>query len=316
MAWQCIFYLLLSEGLLVLHKNPSGLPNWSTQDITPIRCHSHNDYRRHVPLHSALRTGCISVEVSVWPWENEVLVGDSRYTVLQGTLQSVYLDPLKNLLDRNNAPSHDWQELGNQDMVGLFSSDTKQTFALMLDFKHDGDQIWSILLEHLHPFREKGYLTYFNGSDVTYGPITVVASGAVPSHRILENTTYRDVFYDAPLNNLTFPAEIAKDYGAHPMDKFYSPSNSYYASADLQKEIGPLSLNRLSDFQLDTIRNQVQAAHKLGLKVRYSGIPTKPTGLRSHIWHVLVHEGVDVIDIDDLRGVTKLDWRARRWWKG
>ncbi|CAG8898523.1 unnamed protein product [Penicillium egyptiacum] len=316
-AWECFLYLFPHDFELVIFpgERSSRLSDSSTYGVIPIPCHSHNDYWRHVPLRSALHAGCISVEVDVWPWGNEILVGHSPSTVLRGTLQSLYLDPLLKMLDTHNAPpSRNWPKVVSQEMAGPFSNDPKQTLTLLIDCKTEGDRTWPLLVEQLNPFREKGYLTHFNGSDVVYGPITVVVSGDMPFHLLLENTTYRDVFYDAPLDNLTFPTEIMTDDNKS-MDSTYNPSNSYYASADFRTAIGSLSLSRLSDIQLAVLRSQVRAAHMMGLKVRYWGTPTWPVGLRNHVWHVLVHEGVDVINTDDLRGATRQDWKPHHWWQ-
>ncbi|KAJ5162810.1 uncharacterized protein N7500_004640 [Penicillium coprophilum] len=328
--WALIFIIgilnlltvvLQGLGYIIRHDRGLGIfpgerprfSTWFTHGVDPIPCHSHNDYWRRVPLRSALRAGCTSVEVDVWPWGNDILVGHSRVTVLRGTLQSLYFDPLLEMLDAHNAPSRNWPKVMDQEIVGVFSNDPEQTLTLMIDFKTDAEQLWPLLVEQLSPFREKGYLTHFNGSDVVYGPITIVASGDAPFHLILEDATYRDIFFDAPLDRLTFPTEIAADVNS-PMDSTYNPSNSYYASADFRKTIGSLSLNRLSDVQLATLRSQIHAAHKLGLKVRYWGTPTWPVELRNHVWSVLVREGVDVINTDDLRGATKQDWKSHHWW--
>lgn len=316
-AWQCFLILFRPDLTLAIFpgERSSRFSNLSTHGVTPVSCHSHNDYWRHVPLHSALRAGCTSVGVDVWPWGDEVLVGHSRSTVLRGTLQSLYLDPLLEKLDTHNEiASRNWPNVTSKEMVGVFPNEPKQTLVLVIDCKTEGDRIWPLLVEQLNPFREKGYLTHFNGSDVVYGPITVVASGNAPFHMILDNTTYRDVFYDAPLGNLTFPTEITAD-DTKSVDSTYNPSNSYYASADFREVIGPLSLSRLSDVQLAILRSQVRTAHKLGLKVRYWGTPTWPVGLRNHVWHVLVHEGVDVINTDDLRGATGQYWKPHHWWQ-
>ncbi|KAK4863183.1 hypothetical protein LT330_001961 [Penicillium expansum] len=316
-AWQCFIYLFqhdLELGISPGERSSRG-SKWFNHAVVPVPCNSHNDYWRHVPLRSALRAGCTGVEVDVWPWENQILVGHSRSTVLRGTLQSLYLDPLLKMLDKSNAPpSRNWPKVTNQEMVGLFPYDPKQTLTLLIDCKPEGDQTWPLLVEQLNPLREKGYLTHFNGSDIIHGPITIVVSGDAPFYQILENATYRDVFYDAPLGNLTFPTEITADDNRQ-MDSTYNPSNSYYASADFRKAIGSLSLGRLSDVQLATLRSQIHAAHELGLKVRYWGTPTWPIGLRNHVWHTLVHEGVDVLNTDDLRGATKQDWKPRHRWQ-
>jgi len=47
------------------------------------RGHSHNDYHQDNPLESALRHGLRSVEVDVFPIENELLVGHSRFELDQ-----------------------------------------------------------------------------------------------------------------------------------------------------------------------------------------------------------------------------------------
>ncbi|CAI7622767.1 unnamed protein product [Penicillium crustosum] len=316
-AWQCFLYLFQHDLALDIFPSErhSRHPSWANHGVIPVPCNSHNDYWRHIPLRSALHAGCTGVEVDVWPWGSDILVGHSRSTVLRGTLQSLYIDPLLKMLDTHNAsPSRNWPEVMSQEIVGLFSYDPKQTLTLLIDCKTESDRTWPLLLEQLNPLREKGYLTHFNGSDVVYGPITVVASGDAPFHMIVENSTYRDVFYDAPLGNLTFPADITAGYN-RPMDSTYNPSNSYYASTDFRKAIGPLYLGRLSDAQLAILRSQIHTAHELGLKVRYWGTPTWPVGLRNHVWNVLVHEGVDMLNTDDLRGATKQDWKPRHWWQ-
>ena len=39
-----------------------------TRNVVPLKCHSHNDYWRRVPLYQALHAGCTSVE----PWERDL----------------------------------------------------------------------------------------------------------------------------------------------------------------------------------------------------------------------------------------------------
>jgi len=56
------------------------------------------------------------------------------------------------------------------------------------------------------------------------------------------------------------------------------------------------------------IRGQIRGAHRRGLKVRYWDLPAWPLGLRNHIWDVLIREGVDILNVDDLRSVSKMAW--------
>jgi hypothetical protein len=144
--------------------------------------------------------------------------------------------------------------------------------------------------------------------------VTVVVSGDAPFHLIAANSSYRDIFLDAPLDKLDQSIETPQET-VSAAAAGYNYTNSYYAPVDFRRTIGPLSRNRFSQDQLARVRKQVAAAHDRGLKVRYWGTPTWPRGLRNHVWHVLVREGVDYINVDDLAEGTMQDWRKHRsWW--
>lgn len=96
----------------------------------------------------------------------------------------------------------------------------------------------------------------------------------------------------------------------------YTVGNSFYASVSFGSAIGQLWNGEFSERQMDLLRGQIGGAHKRGLKARYWELPFWPIGLRNHVWDVLVKEGVDMLNVDDLTGATKRDWRKhRRWWK-
>lgn len=265
------------------------------------------------------------MEADIWLDGDELRVGHTRKTVLQGhSLRSLYLRPLLEMLEYNNpAPVNTSRssiharrsERDEDDTVGIFVNDPAQTLVLLIDFKNNVEQTWSLLIEQLRPLRERGFLTHFNGSDIIHRPVTIVATGDAPFNRILEYAP-RDIFYDAPLDNLTpdFSSE-ASDIIQEDADGFmFNAENSYYASVDFHKTIGPLALGRLTQDQLARLQGQVRAAHARGLKVRYWGTPKWPVGLRNYVWRVLVREGVDVLNVDDLYGATKQDWKSRGWW--
>jgi hypothetical protein len=95
----------------------------------------------------------------------------------------------------------------------------------------------------------------------------------------------------------------------------FNSTNSYYASVHFGHSIGRIWGSRLSQPQLQLIRGQIRGAHQRGLKVRYFGVPIWPTGLRNHLWHILIREGVDILNVDDLVGATRRDWRRKKgWW--
>ncbi|KAJ9610921.1 Altered inheritance of mitochondria protein 6 [Knufia peltigerae] len=244
---------LVSKPFRDVLITPGSPGTWSedpTTDVQPLMCHSHNDYWRREPLYQALRAGCTGVEADVWYFDDQLYVTHTVLGIRQNrTLKNLYLDPLTDILNRQN-------QLPN-------------------------------FLGPLSYFRDKKYLTYFNGTAVVQGPLTIVASGIAPFGRIVQRSTYRDVFYDAPLDVLASlpgsrgPTASLPHYTTDADDSslidapyypqnaaIYSPANSYYASVSFVRSIGYPWHSTLSQAQLDLLRRQIHAAHSRGLKVR------------------------------------------------
>lgn len=310
---------------------PAGQSHWPTdisRDIIPVGCHSHNDYWRRVPLFSALQAGCISVEADVWLFDNELYVGHSTSALTpERTLRSMYVDPLVEVLDRQN-PITRFHPTAERPFNGVFDTDPLQTLVLLIDFKTDGPTTWAQVVEQLSPLRDRGYLTYFNGDEVVRGPITIVGTGNTPFDLVVSNSTHRDIFFDAPLDML---AEDDAQNRQDPQPKrrtakqstdnlgqglsgigsdAFNPTNSYYASVSLKKSIGVPWPFHFTPHQMDRLRAQIRGAHSRGLKARYWALPAWPRSLRNHVWTVLVREGVDILNVDDLQSATRKEWTS------
>ncbi|KAH8696663.1 hypothetical protein BGW36DRAFT_398149 [Talaromyces proteolyticus] len=313
--------------------DPNGLTHWptdATRDILPVTCHSHNDYWRPVPLFSALNAGCISVEADVWLIDYELYIAHSRSAVAPNrTLYSLYVDPLVELLDKQN-PIPRFHPAKDQSLHGVFDTNPSQTLVLLIDFKTDGLETLPHVVSQLSPLRDGGYLSYWNGVDFVEGPVTVVATGNAPFDLLTANSSYRDVFFDAPLDMMEDgePIPLRKRAAGQEQSQgntripsvvdidTFNPSNSYYASVSFRKSIGyPWHLHITAD-QLRHIRAQINGAHRRGLKVRYWGTPSWPGNLRYYIWSILEREGADILNVDDLKSATGEDWRQRAsdWW--
>jgi hypothetical protein len=268
------------------------------------------------------------VEADVWLFDDELFVGHSTNALTQNkTFRSMYVDPLVKMLDHKNA-LNDFTSPSNI-KNGVFDTSPEQTLVLLVDFKNDGRAIFPYVSQHLTALREKGYLSYFDGASTISGPITVVATGNAPFDMIIANSTYRDIFFDAPLASMyepppSSPNQPASDkkialtagqgtVGTTPSSTFDS-TNSYYASVNFRKALGFVWWGRLSSTQLDLLRGQIRGAHARGLKARYWSAPKWPVALRNRIWTVLVQEGVDYLNGDDLRGMVRVDWELRRHW--
>ncbi|KAF9697384.1 hypothetical protein EKO04_004767 [Ascochyta lentis] len=263
-----------------------------SRDIVPKNCHSHNDYWRHVPLYDALAAGCIGIEADVWLTEdNELLVSHSWRSITQyRTLQSLYLDPLTNILDKRNVTVAS----ENNKEVGVFDANPTSSVVLLVDFKSDGHQTWPILLEQLQRIRDRDWLTYYDGSALHQGPLTIVGTGNTPFDLVQQNDTNRLVFFDAPLLSIS--------------DEQYNSTNSYYASVEMSKAVGRLWLNHLAAKQVDELAEQMHAADVKGLKSRYWGELQWPISLRDEVWFKLTELGVGILNADDLTSATRWNW--------
>ena len=213
---------------------------------------------------------------------------------------------------------------------GLFDTDPEQTLVLVVDFKRAGEQTFDALDLQLQSLRDNGYLSYWDGRQFNSRAVTVVVTGSIPYDKVMRNATYQDIFLDAPLPLLweepVPPIETSDtihnkdgeiDYGKAMSqagsDGLESPSNfntsnSYYASTSFFSSVGFVWWGHLSPRQMRIIRGQIRGAKQRGLKVRYWDTPSWPTALRNHVWHVLVKEGADVLNVDNLQAAALQEW--------
>jgi len=291
-----------------------------THNVNALRCHSHNDYWRQVPLYQALHYGCTSVEADVWLMDGDER-GDFDFYVghtptalkRERTLRNLYINPLVRILDTMNFNNTEARS------NGVFESSPTQSLVFLVDLKNKDDPqvAFDAFSAQLEPLRAKRYLTYHNGTDLVPGPLTIVATGQTPYSSILSQpSTRRDIFFDAPLGNLTDAATttaspVASDAN---IDDFqdYNTTTAYYASESLRRVLGhpfPFMLSGSpSSWQLKRIRSVTRAAHARGLKVRWWDTPDWPRSRRERVWRILIREGADVLNVDDLG--------AARAWNG
>ncbi|OAP54573.1 hypothetical protein AYL99_11021 [Fonsecaea erecta] len=170
-----------------------------------------------------------------WKDATDIYVGHSaRALRTSRTLRSLYIDPLVAILTHQNSPTQ--LKVANEtvDMVGVFDADPGVSIG------------------------------------VVSRPVTVVVTGNAPFDQVIANSTYRDVFYDAPLEDVE--------------NDMYSVQNSHYASVSWRRAIGPQRLGG------------------------GWGTPSWPVSLRNDIWRQLMAEKVGVLNVDDLVMATRWDW--------
>lgn len=264
------------------------------RDVLPVPCHSHNDYWRRVPLFSALHAGCTGVEADVWLRNDDLLVGHDTASLQRNrTFQSLYVNPLVEILTRQNPKTEFYDGTSH----GVFDTDPSQTLVLLVDLKTGGAETWPWVMKQLGPLRERGWLSYVENGEFHQRPVTVVGTGNTPFDQIVANSTYRDAFFDAPLDRLE--------------NSSFDATNSYFASTSFWNAVGAVWWKGSpTEEQLERIRAHLREAHSRGLKARYWELPGWPIHVRNNVWKVLVEEGIDMLNVDDLDAATRQDWSS------
>jgi len=140
-----------------------------------------------------------------------------------------------------------------------------------------------------------GYLSTWNSDTSTFRQslITVVGTGNTPLENVqalgYDPKTPRDIFLDAPLSAL------ADDHR-----NLYNATISPLASVDFGSTVGLGWI--LPSIGRKRIRHLVEVAHGKGIQTRFWNIPMTPTWAMKYIWQMLLDEGVDWLNVDDLLG--------------
>lgn len=259
---------------------------------------------------------------------DHLLVGHNEASLTPNrTFQSLYINPLVDILKRQN-PKTDFCQ---GTMHGVFDTDHEQGLTILVDVKTDGAMTWPKVLEQLQPLRDHDWLTFVENDVLHKRPITVVGTGETPFNVLMSNSTYRDAFFDSPMQTMwkdvdtpgavepspgdSSPFALRQNLqsspqgsaGTSPSDD-YNPTNSYYASTSFAEMIGTVWFGKLSASQLHLIRGHIAGVHAKGLKVRFWDTPSWPRKLREGIWGILIDEGVDILNVDDLDAVQKGFW--------
>lgn len=260
-------------------------PTDITRGIIPKPIHSHNDYWRDLPFWSAISYGCVSVEADVSLIDGILYVGHEQAALTSSrTLRSLYIDPIMAVLNRTN-PTTPFYEGGSEN--GVFDTSSGQTLYLFIDLKTAGNTTFPAVIQALQPLRDAGYLTTFNGTGVTEGPVTVIGTGNTPLDQV-QGVSPRDYFYDANFALLSTELQnITSDV-------------SPVASAQFSRFVGEINGTEFNQTQLDIVRGHVSYAASKGIVGRYWDTPAFPITKRNAVWTTLFNEGLGLLNADDL----------------
>ncbi len=225
------------------------------------RAHSHNDYMRPHPLFDALDAGFCSVEADIYLVDGELLVAHDRDKVKPGgTLQKMYLDPLRERAKKNggriypNGPS----------------------VSLLIDFKESPDILWPKLREVLNHYED--ILTVFTNDAVEERAVTVVLSGNSPRAQ-LQQEPRRLAGLDGRLADLANPP---------------SPKLVPWISDCWQPLFRWMGQGPMPEAEREKLKGYIAKAHANGQKIRFWG-----TGQNPAVWEEFYTLGMDLLNADN-----------------
>lgn len=132
-------------------------------------------------------------------------------------------------------------------------------------------------------------MTTFNGTALVTSAVTVIGTGNSPLDAV-KALNPRDYFFDAPLIQLTDPS----------LNTTWDPTLSPIASTDYEVAVGWNGIGDISDAQIANITQFVGDAHSRGIAARFWDTPGTPIFAREAVWKVLLENGADWLNADDL----------------
>lgn len=232
-----------------------------------IHGHAHNDYEHKRPLLDALEYGMCSIEADIWLVGGELLVAHDRDKVKPGrTLQSLYLDPLRERVKKNG---------------GRVYKDGPE-ITLLIDFKSPAAEIYPVVRDVLQRYAEM--LTEFRGETVKKRAVTVILTGN-SSRALLAKEKARYAASDGTLEDLDsdVPVSLVPLISDAWTDHF-----RWFGVGEFPER------ERLR------LREVVMKAHKKGRRIRFWASPNSVP-----LWREQRAAGVDLLNVDDLDRAQK-----------
>ena len=237
------------------------------QDSPAIRqAHAHNDYLHKRPLLDALDCGFCSVEADIYLVDGQLLVAHSKSELSPDrTLRSLYLDPLRARIQKHSGKVH---------------ADVPM-FTLLIDIKSEGKTTYRALHTLLSEYRD--ILSHVEQGIEHPGPVKAIVSGnrAVD---LISTEAIRYVGIDGRLSDLDSDSP----------DHLLPLISDNWALNFRWRGVGELLAS-----DRDKLTSVIERAHKKKRLVRFWGTPDN-----AQVWSVLKVAGVDLINTDDLKGLS------------
>jgi hypothetical protein len=263
---KVIFISFILVGAKFLSAQPK--PDPSTVSSKPLlRAHAHNDYLHKNPLFDALKNGFTSIEADIHYVNGNLYVAHEEEEIVESfTLQSLYLNPLREIIEKNNGSVY------TRDMP----------FNLFIDVKTDADSTYTALKKVFKEYSE--IFTYYKDNKIIRGAIRVIISGN-RSKELLNKSQFQFAGYDGRLEDL------GSNY-TYIMIPVISENWKKYFKWNGKSEMPAKEYDRLT--------NIINQAHNENRKIRFWGTDVESSLGQIKIWEKLLDVGVDLINTDKL----------------
>ncbi|RPD45740.1 hypothetical protein DNI29_16415 [Hymenobacter sediminis] len=230
--------------------------------------HSHNDYWRPHPLTDALQLGFKSVEADIFLVDSTLQVGHERAALNPArTLQSLYLDPLRQL------------RAGGQ----LYTRPAE--LWLFVDFKTAGPATYAQLRRVLGQYRD----LLITPRQAPPGGVRVILTGGYPRPEVLADPD-RLVFLDGQLTDL------------QPQLAASIPT----VNGDWQQSFRWDGTGKIPAPEAARLTQLSQQAVKNGQKVRFWNLPASTAAQRQAVWRELLHYPGLLVGADELQELKQV----------
>jgi len=238
------------------------------KDIQVLPAHSHNDYEQKRPLFDALDCKFKSIEADVYTVGDSLFVSHNFKDITPGkTLRQLYLEPLKNQINKNNGSAYG----------------TGEEIILFIDIKDDGLKTYQLLHKTLEEYIS--ILTVFENGIKKKGSILIVISGNRPLE-LMKSQEIRFAGYDGRIENL---------------DSDISPDLMPVVSDNWKKLFKWDGIGKMPEEEKLKLKNFSEKAKTQGYLLRFWSTPNQTPEQRIAVWTELKKSGVGLIGADELK---------------
>ena len=201
------FIVSLSAGLLYFQYKYLNIYNENNKSNKKININinyksfSHRDNQHNIPLMDSIKNNTGNIEFDIHLRNNNLLIGHDEHELKpENTLQSIYLDPISNLINNNE-----------------FQYTSKQPINLYLDFKNDGIKSLQLLDKIINENEYKNFITNWDDYNniKESNPVNLIITGERDTETILnkykDNKMIRYVSYDGRVTDINNNA-ISNEY--------------------------------------------------------------------------------------------------------